>query len=1091
MSATNASRRFADYAAVFLPVADMTSAVPNLHPATYAASAYVFSTLGISGLTVMDPSTLTRAVNASAFRLVAAPQTRLVLTNIHPPPTSVFNARTDPFHIIAPGVVLLELRNWGAPWTEEAAAAARNVVLLALQRMGYSVARRSEVVVVAAVAQLTWTQIVDLTNAQGTREVMDEVREAADAIPLTTFQPDLIWVRDAAAVTATMPTAVCPDTSTQASSRRVFCGGRRIRSFGVPVVFSQVGGSAVTTLRLILNRTENSSLRNYTVIYANATTPLTRGSAYARAAAAVGGVVTAAMRGDTAVYNVPEAFPASVQTQEEVEGRGTVVVAQKLCYTAETPIANFFADAIRWGVGADLALLPACAASGTGFGAGVVNASMLWRHYPRGDAICKLQLRGLHVFELLNLTTALATYDLSGESPLAKLFLQISGGAMTVCPTLPSNGAQGSRLLSLSVGGAPLERLRLYTVATTEPLCRWLSSEVAAMLQPKYTGEAMQISYAGTDTVPQVAQRYAVSKGGVVAVTDPATSRIVIDWASTAGMSWVQTPASCNSKQRFDESIGTCVAGDTSTLTTQALVAVLVCALLLLALGAIAARLCLIKETLNVLVAENDVREFLLATLLRLAVTGVCAVATARLAELRHELDASGRGGLYHAFIVSTAVTGILQVAEMAVGSYQLSLRLSDAGLSVRDIAKWRRLTYRMSVLGAFVIDVPTIVLGTYAAADVSSDIRFVAMLGVAYFELGLKFFDGRRTIIAVVDAVTEYVEDEQQLSEVEMATFFATFDRYQQQAVAVHEQDVLQAYGFTAPGLGPSSRLQGKSSHGTGGRRSLPLRHPLAVGPGSGVSKGPLHGAVVFPDVRQVFRAYHSAMAAWELARAAAAAAAASSSPSMTHGSSADGIGPHAALTSSELPSRSTPRIGNGSAAGDKSTLGSGRGTSVSAFNVDSRGLVSLLPAVGSDSLVTTDAPTGELGLHGSMTTLGGPLSSTNDERETRRGRREVPRRLTDDEATLQALGMQPGVAQLIAAGIPRQKRDKIAGLVKQFLVELTALGVAPAEYFYVVQPFLRTSFGIPLIGTPGVSTGTATVQVSTGSTHSSFHDR
>jgi hypothetical protein len=124
-------------------------------------------------------------------------------------------------------------------------------------------------------------------------------------------------------------------------------------------------------------------------------------------------------------------------------------------------------------------------------------------------------------------------------------------------------------------------------------------------------------------------------------------------------------------------------------------------------------------------------------------------------------------------------------------------------------------------------------------------------------------------------------------------------------------------------------------------------------------------------------------------------------------------------------------------------------------------------------------------------MTTLGGPLSSTNDERETRRGRREVPRRLTDDEATLQALGMQPGVAQLIAAGIPRQKRDKIAGLVKQFLVELTALGVAPAEYFYVVQPFLRTSFGIPLIGTPGVSTGTATVQVSTGSTHSSFHDR
>lgn len=129
----------------------------------------------------------------------------------------------------------------------------------------------------------------------------------------------------------------------------------------------------------------------------------------------------------------------------------------------EAAIANMIADAMRLAVDAEIAITNGGGIRGDKqYPAGqTLTRRDLLTELPFGNKTVKLALKGSDILEALE-------NGFSQVEQGAGRFPQVSGMRVTVDLTRPA----GQRVLEVSVGGAPLDRDRVYTVATNDFLAR-------------------------------------------------------------------------------------------------------------------------------------------------------------------------------------------------------------------------------------------------------------------------------------------------------------------------------------------------------------------------------------------------------------------------------------------------------------------------------------------------------------------------------------------------------------------------------------------------------------------------------------------
>jgi len=127
----------------------------------------------------------------------------------------------------------------------------------------------------------------------------------------------------------------------------------------------------------------------------------------------------------------------------------------------EAAIANLFADALRAHFGADAALINGGGLRGNRlYPAGATfNKRDVLTEMPFGNAVMLLEINGAQLRAALE-------YGLTGLDSKAGRFPQVSGLSVSYDPSRPA----GQRIISVAIGGAPLQDNKLYRLATSDYL---------------------------------------------------------------------------------------------------------------------------------------------------------------------------------------------------------------------------------------------------------------------------------------------------------------------------------------------------------------------------------------------------------------------------------------------------------------------------------------------------------------------------------------------------------------------------------------------------------------------------------------------
>eukprot|EP00667_Euglena_gracilis_P001565 EG_transcript_1566 len=224
------------------------------------------------------------------------------------------------------------------------------------------------------------------------------------------------------------------------------------------------------------------------------------------------------------------------------------------CMAGECPLGNLFTDAYRWRAGADIALSTSGGLRGPGWPAGPINVSDIWAAMPFANNPCTATLLGLTVWEVLNHSLALATFTAAIQGTSDRL-LQVSGLRVTYNPALsPTTG----RITAIQVWDAaatayqPLERLRLYSVATDSFLCGSFDN-FPKFFTARYLGETPGILGQGSlqDLMGQYLQANSPIQPGVYGRLVPTDD--------SSSVAWAQSLESCPPDTAWNSSVATCL----------------------------------------------------------------------------------------------------------------------------------------------------------------------------------------------------------------------------------------------------------------------------------------------------------------------------------------------------------------------------------------------------------------------------------------------------------------------------------------------------------------------------------------------------
>jgi 5'-nucleotidase len=168
--------------------------------------------------------------------------------------------------------------------------------------------------------------------------------------------------------------------------------------------------------------------------------------------------VTSALADEPRTAAVISGFESRLSTElDKVVGNTTVPLETRdqALRASETNIGNYFADAMRSDVGADVALMNSGSIRGNRvFSAGPITRRTIVALHPFGNVVCKISLSGQALLDALN-------NGVSGLPLPAGRFPQVSGITLRV----DVSAQAGSRVRDVRIGGQPLDLKKIYTLA--------------------------------------------------------------------------------------------------------------------------------------------------------------------------------------------------------------------------------------------------------------------------------------------------------------------------------------------------------------------------------------------------------------------------------------------------------------------------------------------------------------------------------------------------------------------------------------------------------------------------------------------------
>jgi len=191
-------------------------------------------------------------------------------------------------------------------------------------------------------------------------------------------------------------------------------------------------------------------------------------------------LATAAVQNDPIVGQSEAMPPARIETRHQT---------LRACKAGECPIGNLFTDAFRWKTNADIAFVTSGGFYGDGWDEGDVRISDIWEAMPFSNNECTGVLSGISLFQLLDYSIQVATFEGVDTENGGKL-LQTSGLRVVY-----NTEWEGSRIVSIHVLNQttntylPIERLKLYTFATDSFLCGVYDQFPSLLTDLKVEGE--------------------------------------------------------------------------------------------------------------------------------------------------------------------------------------------------------------------------------------------------------------------------------------------------------------------------------------------------------------------------------------------------------------------------------------------------------------------------------------------------------------------------------------------------------------------------------------------------------------------------
>eukprot|EP00984_Skeletonema_dohrnii_P038088 scaffold40905_cov167-Skeletonema_dohrnii-CCMP3373.AAC.1 len=205
------------------------------------------------------------------------------------------------------------------------------------------------------------------------------------------------------------------------------------------------------------------------------------------------------------------------------------------CKSGECPIGNLFTDAARWYTNADVAFITSGGVRGPGWAAGDVHVSDLYEALPFTNKLCTGRMNGVHLFQLLNFSMSVATFEGEDTDDGGRL-LQSSGLRVTYNTEL-----NPSRIISIEV---LIENL----ASLSQSIASKCTREQPGMIIEGVLFQEMAADFLNATT-------------SIDAPYNTTTqNRLVNDTAATELLNLIQSEDSCAPGEYWESDIQTCMS---------------------------------------------------------------------------------------------------------------------------------------------------------------------------------------------------------------------------------------------------------------------------------------------------------------------------------------------------------------------------------------------------------------------------------------------------------------------------------------------------------------------------------------------------
>lgn len=231
----------------------------------------------------------------------------------------------------------------------------------------------------------------------------------------------------------------------------------------------------------------------------------------------------------------------------------------RMCYRGDCESGALWTDATKWKTNADFSFESAGGLRGPGWPAGPVKISNLWSTVPFANTLCTGKISGVTLYKIMNYSISQATFT-STRTNTGDRLLQVSGLRITYNTVLlPAT----DRLVNIEVLNKqtnqyePIERLKIYTYATNDFVCRSFDPFPSFFSAVEIEGEQKPTIQDGL--IQEIVAQYLTSVGGATYDTS-VKGRFVNQTTAVAAMkSLVQTRATCSPDTFWRDEIKTCV----------------------------------------------------------------------------------------------------------------------------------------------------------------------------------------------------------------------------------------------------------------------------------------------------------------------------------------------------------------------------------------------------------------------------------------------------------------------------------------------------------------------------------------------------